>query len=635
MDHKEVVKLAMAVIIGGGMQAVAMPRGSGKTSIFERLVLWAILFGHRRFAVLIGANSEAAEDILATIQTELMTNALLAEDFPEACYPFIRLEEIANRARGQHIDGKATNLVWNRSKLVFATIGGAKCSGAIIMAKGILSRLRGLKYKSKSGDELRPDLVVPDDPQTDNSARSEYQIAKRLKVLRGTVLGLAGPGEKIAAFCPCTVIEPGDLAEQLLDRDRCPEWHGQKIPLMRSMPTNKDLWEEYYELRAAELRANENHKTSTSFYRKNRAAMDAGADPTWKQRFGDDEISATQHAMNLIQDRGQQAFDAEFQQAPAGASSVDISLWYMPADTILKKIWTNPDAAIQVPIWSTHITTFIDIQQRLLYYATAAWGDGFRGHFVEYGTWPEQPSMFFRYANARRTIPQTYPKMGLKGSLTAALKGLLEYLETKRYRSATNDNMHINKIGIDTGWQGGIAHTAAREWKTRGLILPAKGVPITARNKPFADYNPENGTINGHHWRDTPAKKHGTRLLHIDTNYWKTRIHMGISTAEGDPESVTLPQGIEDNNEQVVNHLRAENPVADVVGSRTVFLWTHPPNKPDNHWFDCFVGCQVLASRIGIATGNGDKPKQSNSKALTAQQIAEYNRRARLNRYRR
>ena len=631
-DHKEVIRLCQQIIEDGGMQATAMPRGSGKTSIFERAVLWAITFGKRNFAVILGSNTEAAEEILDTIKTEILTNDLLAEDFPEICHPLRALEEIANRAKGQHIDGEHTNSIWARGKLVMPTVAGSKCSGAVIMAKGILARLRGLKIKAKSGKEMRPDLVVPDDPQTDQSARSEYQIRKRLKVLRGTVLGLAGPGEQIAAFCPCTVIEPGDLAEQLLDRERCPEWHGQKIPLMRSMPTDKKLWEQYYELRAAEMRANESHKKSTAFYRKNRKAMDAGADPTWKERHDANELSAIQHAMNLIQDRGQQAFDAEFQQSPSGASSTDISLWFLKSDIIAKKIWTPPQGET-VPLWTQKITSFIDVQQRLLYWGVAAWGDGFRGHLIEYGTWPKQPSMFFRYDNARRTIPDEYPGKGIKGSITAALKALISWLSEQRYNSGVADGLHIEKLGIDSGWQPGIVHTVSREWEVPGLILPCKGVPIRAGNKPFAEYNPETGTTNGHHWRETPNKTYSSRLLHLDTNYWKTRWHQGIASAEGDPESVSLPAGYEDDNSQIIAHMRAEEPVETSGFGRTVFEWHLPPNKPDNHWFDVVVGLMAMASRVGITTGSGDQPKKSKSQKLTPSQIAAFNQRARNRRY--
>jgi hypothetical protein len=39
---------------------------------------------------------------------------------------------------------------------------------------------------------------------------------------------------------------------------------------------------------------------------------------------------------------------------------------------------------------------------------------------------------------------------------------------------------------------------------------------------------------------------------------------------------------------------------------RTVREWSARPSKPDNHWFDCLVGCAVAASFLGIKIPNQD-----------------------------
>ena len=75
---------------------------------------------------------------------------------------------------------------------------------------------------------MRPTLCVVDDLQTDESARSDEQIKKRLNNIFKAILNLPGPGEEITVFCPCTVIERG-AADQLLDRKLHPEWKGERI----------------------------------------------------------------------------------------------------------------------------------------------------------------------------------------------------------------------------------------------------------------------------------------------------------------------------------------------------------------------------------------------------------------------
>lgn len=110
-DHLEVLSLVQRAVLTGGLFAVAMPRGSGKTSICEAGCLWAILYGHRRFVVLIGADAGAAEIMLESLKSELEHNELLAEDFPEACFPIRRMEGIYQRAAGQLLDGKPTEKI--------------------------------------------------------------------------------------------------------------------------------------------------------------------------------------------------------------------------------------------------------------------------------------------------------------------------------------------------------------------------------------------------------------------------------------------------------------------------------------------------------------------------------------------
>ena len=73
-----------------------------------------------------------------------------------------------------------------------------------------------MKYKRADGQTVRPSLVVLDDPQTDESARSLSQCATRESILAGAILGLAGPGKKISGIMPCTVIRPGDMADNIL-----------------------------------------------------------------------------------------------------------------------------------------------------------------------------------------------------------------------------------------------------------------------------------------------------------------------------------------------------------------------------------------------------------------------------------
>ena len=120
-----------------------------------------------------------------------------------------------------------------------------------------------------------------DDPQTSESAGSLEQTRKRVRVLAGDILGLAGPGKKISGIMPCTVIRPGDMAEQILDKSKHPEWNGERCKMLYQMPTNEELWNRYADLRADELREKGTFAAATEFYRQHREEMDAGAKVSW------------------------------------------------------------------------------------------------------------------------------------------------------------------------------------------------------------------------------------------------------------------------------------------------------------------------------------------------------------------
>ena len=66
-DHLKVIAKIEQAVLEGGLFAMAMPRGSGKTSLCEIACLWALVYGHREFVALIGADEEHAANMLDSI----------------------------------------------------------------------------------------------------------------------------------------------------------------------------------------------------------------------------------------------------------------------------------------------------------------------------------------------------------------------------------------------------------------------------------------------------------------------------------------------------------------------------------------------------------------------------------------
>ena len=105
-DHRKVIAKIEQAVLRGGLFAMAMPRGSGKTTVCECACIWAVLYGHRDFVCLIGSDEGHAMDMLESIKMELDGNPLLLEDFPEAVFPIQSLDGIANRCNGQLYQGR-------------------------------------------------------------------------------------------------------------------------------------------------------------------------------------------------------------------------------------------------------------------------------------------------------------------------------------------------------------------------------------------------------------------------------------------------------------------------------------------------------------------------------------------------
>jgi len=98
-DHLKVIDKIQQAVLHGGLFAVATPRGFGKSSLCEAACIWALLYGHREFVVLIGSDESHAMDMLDSIKMELEGNDRLHDDFPEVTHPIRRLEGIAIAAQ--------------------------------------------------------------------------------------------------------------------------------------------------------------------------------------------------------------------------------------------------------------------------------------------------------------------------------------------------------------------------------------------------------------------------------------------------------------------------------------------------------------------------------------------------------
>jgi hypothetical protein len=634
-DHLEFLASVQARILTGGRHAIAMPRGSGKTSVLVRAALWALLYGHRSFLALIAAEGEAGEELADQIRIEIETNTGLGEDFPEVCFPVRALEGINQRANAQTSNGKRTHLRWKGRTLIFPTVDGSKASGAIVRVAGITGRIRGMSVTTASGENRRPNLVLIDDFQTDDSARSIPQRATREKIISGAVLGLAGPGKKTAAFASCTVIEEGDSADRILNKVLHPRWRGQRCRLVYDWPTDPAAvahWEKYLELRAAELAdGDELHPKATEYYRKNRKAMDKGGRVGWEDRKLPHELSALQHAYGL-RDDNPDTFDAEYQNAPRKtdkAATKGVRL--VTSDELVLR--TSEYSRGQLPEWAQWITAGVDVQQSTLWWTIAAVGEDFRGVVMDYGVWPEQSARgYFTLADVKKTYARALEIDDHGTALQAALDALTADLFARRFNAADGESARIDRCLIDAGnWTEDVYEFCTG---TDLAVLPSHGVGVTAKQLPWSSEKRKRGERRGFGWK--MPKIRGTNLarhVNLDSNTWKTALNRAWLAPKNGAAAWSLFKAPPLAHRMFADNLTAEYATETSGRGRKLMEWAARPGR-DNHYLDATylaaaAGVMLGASPPAVVAGNVAKSKAPAKRTAASEPTASEPKRKR------
>ncbi|QDT94274.1 terminase gpA endonuclease subunit [Gimesia algae] len=608
--------------------AFAMPRGSGKTTIARWGVLWAILNGLSPYTVLVGASQKSADRLIKNIKSTLRFNQLLLEDYPEVCVPIRHIKGEARRAPGQKFQGEPTMIEWGKSQIVLAMIpvDYAQANSSIVDVTGIEGELRGRQFERMDGSIARPTLVLLDDPQTRESAKSPPQCKDREDIITADIKMMAGPDDQLGIVIPCTKIKDGDLACRLLDRETHPEFHGETTRMLESFPDDLKLWEEYRAIQVESLVNGGDGREATKFYEKHRKAMDKGAVASWPERFKtkNGEISAIQHAMNQFL-TNEEMFYAECQNDPQDGQDESVSS--LDPDVLAKRM-INLKRSV-VPADATMLTSFIDLSKKVLWYMVCAWADDFTGTIIDYGVWPDQKTRYTTLASARITMQMKKPGTGLEAALLNGLEELTLQLLDREWRSEAGGVHRISKGLIDEGWEQKVVHDFCRRSKHASILLPSKGVGIKTRELNDPATRPKPGEKRGDHWRINPSKS-SVRTAVYDTDWWKTFVANRFEVDKNDSGALTIYQvkTAAVQHRMLLEQLTAEygTDVTYESAGKTRTHWSLKVGLFDNHMFDGLVGCAVGASMQG-ATLKGlipeahDKPKKKrNRKSMSERQ---------------
>ncbi|MFD6094759.1 hypothetical protein ACFVWN_01020 [Nocardiopsis flavescens] len=207
--------------------AIVAPRDAAKSTwCFLFLPMWAAAHGHLRFVAAFADSAWQAENHLATFRAELRTNELLRADYPELCSP-----------------GSGRNGGADRKDIYQAE------SGFAFVGKGIDAKTLGLKV-----GHTRPDLILFDDIEPDESNYSLPAVDKRLGTVRDAVLPM---NLRARVLLVGTVVRAGSIVHQLVRHAEDPkDWITEDnwkvhhyLPILKNSDgTERSLWPEKWPL---------------------------------------------------------------------------------------------------------------------------------------------------------------------------------------------------------------------------------------------------------------------------------------------------------------------------------------------------------------------------------------------------
>lgn len=227
----------------GWRHSFAAPRSSGKSTAWYTLIpVWAAAHGHIRFIATFANGERQAEMHLQTFRTEAAHNERLREDFPDLCTAI-------RKPTGRTV---ADNEGQFQSK-----------SGFVWVARGIDIASLGMKV-----GKLRPDVLVLDDIEKDESRYSLGEVEKRLSTLIDAIFPL---NERAKVVIVGTVTRPGSINHQLVkiangliepnsEEGKTVQWiHDEMIIPHHHLPiitdpdgTRRSCWSEKWPLRYLE-----------------------------------------------------------------------------------------------------------------------------------------------------------------------------------------------------------------------------------------------------------------------------------------------------------------------------------------------------------------------------------------------
>lgn len=546
--HRDIIAAFRYSLLTGGNMAAAAPRGTGKSTLVNGLLLMALLEGLTKFPATIPWDDKAKKRALRFWANELCFNARIHRDYPEATAPFKACRGVANRLAAVTQGGEATGARLGVDEGVIVLPNGL---GAIGSAT-INGNPRGLNYASIDGRIIRPSIAVVDDPQDRKTAKSKKRVQDIIERLDADVAGMAGPDSRMPIVMPCTVIERDDVAEHYLTH---PDWKAIRVGQIVTWPDGwetkgsraRRMWDEWNSIRVEEC-------DCLSFYATNKAEMTQGMTVSWEWRFDAKrgQPDAFYGAMVDYYVMGEDAFAAERQNAPVKRG---VTIYSLTPDIIISRAVDRP--AGSAPDWSVLRIASTDINPSYgLTWGVLAFGRDQTAAVLAYGVHDMSVSAEATKPEYERAI---YEALAIHGRKLAGL-------------SCKPDAWFIDG--------GGTAFDVVNRFCMESVRLCGIQA-FCATGRGSRNYRPFGKSILGtpreqcHMAIDLKKRK----WIAWNADYWREIAQKAWTGSIGAPGSCSLPAG--NHREFATQICREQLQGKDEVGGQMVWIWNTQPGRHD------------------------------------------------------
>lgn len=435
------------MILGGGNECVQFPRSLGKTTWTKIAVMWAILYGHRRFVVVVAATA----DLAYTIQEEIVLSfyegemEMLRKDFPGVSLPIVAAEGNSKKMRSVYVNGHNTGMSWRGSRFTFPSARDKdgniieQSGGSVFVSVGIMGSVKGAVSKKD-----RPDLIILDDPQNRKIALSPTECDKVENIIDGDLVGLQGQTKNCSVLMSITPIKVGDVASRYADRRRHPEFFLAKSPYVihwtdraeQLLTAYREAW--YEDNQTGDF----TWELSTKFYIDHKSEFEGVEVIDPNNYVNGKEIDAIHHLLNMRCKVKDDKFLAEYMLDVSG----EVEGTALSADDVMTNLTGAPRGVL--PVGTVDCVAFVDVNTAKnagLRYEVKAFGPDNISATIDYGSWP---------SDGRAIVPPKTDMVTARTLIKNAILNIIKDLITKRFtRQSTGEMVHPIAIWLDGGYE--------------------------------------------------------------------------------------------------------------------------------------------------------------------------------------